>query len=138
MKKILILSLIFLSFACSKNKQNFITRTPIPELKRVHFDFDSAAIKPEMKRLMKKNIEHLQKNPNIQLVIEGHTDERGTNEYNLALGDRRADSAKKFLQREGIDENRLRTISYGEERPLKEGSSEDVWYLNRRVEFIRY
>jgi peptidoglycan-associated lipoprotein len=142
MKLLFILLLLIFTFTnCSKNPQttkNYPTNNSGKELKRIHFDFNSATVRSDMSKVMSSNIEFLQKNPDIKLVIEGHTDERGTNEYNLALGDRRADNAKKFLMNKGIDQNRLRTISYGEERPIDYDSNEKAWYINRRVEFIRY
>ena len=75
-------------------------------------------------------------NPRTRVIIEGHCDERGTNEYNLALGDRRAFSAKTFLVDLGIDEARISTVSYGEERPLVRGEDEDAWAQNRRAHFV--
>ena len=78
----------------------------------------------------------MKENPRAKIIIEGHCDERGTNEYNLALGDRRAFSSKSFLVDLGISDSRLRTVSYGEERPLDPGSDEGAWAKNRRAHFV--
>lgn len=107
----------------------------ISGLSRVHFDYDRATIRPDMVRLLDGNASYLQKNSSTNIVIEGHCDERGTNEYNLALGDRRANTAKSYLVRKGVNQNRIRTVSYGEEKPLSQGHDESAWYLNRRAEF---
>ena len=85
---------------------------------------------------MRKNAPWLRANPTATVTIEGHCDNRGTNEYNLALGDRRAYSAKIFLIDLGIAESRMQTISYGEERPLDPGENEDAWTKNRRAHFV--
>lgn len=106
-------------------------------LNRIHFDFDSASISSDMSKTMDNNALYLKKHDSLRVIIEGHCDERGTNEYNLALGDRRANSAKDFLTRKGIDSDRIRTVSYGEERPLESGHDEAAWYMNRRADFVR-
>jgi len=77
----------------------------------------------------------MRSNPDSEISVEGHCDERGTAEYNLALGERRAESAKKYLNALGIESDRIDTISYGEEKPAVEGSGEEVWSQNRRAEF---
>ncbi len=105
-------------------------------LKRIHFDFDKYNIRHEDAEILEKNAAVLKKFPTVKIQIEGHCDERGTNEYNLALGERRASSAKKYLVSLGIDEKRISTISYGEERPLDPGHNEGAWTKNRRAEFI--
>jgi len=107
-----------------------------PALKKIHFDFDKYNIKPEWVPTMKANAEWLQKNPNVKIVIEGHCDERGTSEYNIGLGDRRAKSAKAYLVNLGVDGNRISTISYGEERPVCTAHNESCWWQNRRAEFV--
>jgi peptidoglycan-associated lipoprotein len=101
----------------------------------IHFEFDSSILTPEAQLILKKKAEWLQNNPESMSTIEGHCDERGTSEYNLALGDRRATSAKNFLVDLGISASRLTTISYGEERPVDPGKSEDAWAKNRRCHF---
>ena len=101
----------------------------------IYFDFDRSELKPEAQANLKKKAEWLRKNPKFIVRIEGHCDERGTNEYNLALGERRANAAKKYLMELGVPDNRLRTISYGEERPADPGHDEEAWHKNRRDEF---
>jgi len=101
----------------------------------IHFEFDSSTLTPEAQLTLKKKAEWLQNNPEAMSTIEGHCDDRGTSEYNLALGDRRATSAKNFLVDLGISASRLTTISYGEERPIDPGQNEDAWAKNRRCHF---
>ena len=101
----------------------------------IHFEFDSSTLAPEAQLILKKKAEWLQNNPESMSTIEGHCDDRGTSEYNLALGDRRATSAKNFLVDLGISASRLTTISYGEERPIDLGKSEEAWAKNRRCHF---
>jgi len=101
----------------------------------VHFEFDSSTLTSEAQLILKKKAEWLQNNPEAMTTIEGHCDDRGTNEYNLALGDGRATSAKNFLVDLGISASRLTTISYGEERPVDLGKNEDAWAKNRRCRF---
>ena len=100
------------------------------------FEFDSASLSVEAQEILRAKAAWLRENPRARVIIEGHCDERGTNEYNLALGDRRAFSAKSFLVDLGIDESRLTTISYGEEKPIASGSTEEAWAKNRRAHFV--
>ena len=100
------------------------------------FDFDSSDLTAEAQEILKRNVAYMNENPDMKATIEGHCDERGTNEYNLALGDRRAQSAKSFMMNMGISLDRLSTISYGEERPLDEGQNETAWSKNRRAHFV--
>jgi len=102
----------------------------------IYFDFDRSNLKPETQEVLKRKAEWLRNNPGESVIIEGHCDERGTNEYNLALGDRRAQSAKNFLIDLGISESRLTTISYGEERPADPRHNENAWSKNRRDHFV--
>ena len=102
----------------------------------IHFDFDRYNLTPTAQENLLRKAEWLRQNPDATVTIEGHADERGTNEYNLALGDRRADSAKGFLVNLGISASRLTTISYGEERPLCNESNEECWSKNRRGNFV--
>ena len=102
----------------------------------VFFEFDSASLSIEAQEILRAKAQWLRDNPSARVLIEGHCDERGTNEYNLALGDRRAYSAKAFLTDLGIDETRLVIISYGEEQPIDRGSTEDAWAKNRRAHFV--
>ncbi len=101
----------------------------------IHFEFDRSNLLPEAQEILRSKAQWLQDNPDVHAVIEGHCDERGTNEYNLALGDRRANSAKAYLVDLGISGSRLTCISYGEERPLDPGHDEEAWAKNRRAQF---
>lgn len=101
----------------------------------VFFDFDSYELKPEARDTLSNNAEWLKMNPGIQIQIEGHCDERGTEEYNLALGERRAAAVKDYLVSMGVDEGRLYTISYGEEVPANTGHDAAAWSENRRAQF---
>ncbi|MBW2109533.1 MAG: peptidoglycan-associated lipoprotein Pal [Deltaproteobacteria bacterium] len=102
----------------------------------IHFEFDQSRLLPEAKAILKKKARWLLAHPKANIVIEGHCDERGSNEYNLALGDRRAQSAKHYLVDLGISPDRMTTISYGEERPLVLGHNETAWAKNRRAQFV--
>ncbi|MBW1714006.1 MAG: peptidoglycan-associated lipoprotein Pal [Deltaproteobacteria bacterium] len=102
----------------------------------VHFDFDKSDIRPDAAEVLKRKAAWLKDNPGVNVIIEGHCDERGTDAYNLALGERRAQAAKSFLVAIGIAEDRLETISYGEERPLDPGHNEEAWAKNRRAQFV--
>jgi peptidoglycan-associated lipoprotein len=106
------------------------------EFKPIYFDYDQSKIKSDQIPSMEHNGGYLINNPSSRVLIEGNTDNRGTNEYNLALGERRAMSAKSYLMEFGVEENRIRTVSYGEERPLFSGQSEDDHAHNRRADFI--
>jgi peptidoglycan-associated lipoprotein len=99
---------------------------------RVFYDFDRAELKPEARRTIERWAAWLRQYPNNTVTIEGHCDERGTREYNLGLGERRANAAKNFLVSLGIDARRVATISYGKERPAVLGSNEAAWGQNRR------
>ena len=102
----------------------------------IYFDFDSIQLSPEAMEILTKKGKWLRENPAATVTIEGHCDNRGTNEYNLALGEGRAQSAKTFLMDLGIDISRLDTISYGEERPLDPQQTESAWAKNRRAHFV--
>jgi len=104
-------------------------------LRNIYFDFDKSNIKPEFQSVLEGIAGWLNERPDKQLLIEGHCDERGTNEYNLALGERRALSVRRYLVGLGIAPDRLHTISYGEERPAAPGHDESAWSQNRRAEF---
>jgi len=105
-------------------------------LQTIHFDFDKYDLRADALAALEANARWLKDHAEFNVVIEGHCDERGTNEYNMALGDRRANAARNYLIDSGIDAARLRTISYGEERPVAEGHDEAAWARNRRAEFV--
>jgi len=105
-------------------------------LEDAFFDTDRWDIKPEYREALAKNAGWLQQYPSVQILIEGHCDERNTREYNLALGERRASAVRDYLVFLGIAPQRVRTISYGEERPFAIGHSEEAWQLNRRAHFV--
>jgi peptidoglycan-associated lipoprotein len=102
----------------------------------VLYDFDEASLQPKAQRILRNKAKYLKENPGVSVIIEGHCDEQGTNDYNIALGDRRANSAKAFLMDLGINASRMRTISYGEEKPLDPGHNETAWAKNRRGHFV--
>jgi peptidoglycan-associated lipoprotein len=115
------------------------TREPEPlELETVYFDFDSSVLREDARRALDRNIEWLRQNRDARIQVEGHCDERGTEEYNLHLGERRANSVKRYLTARGIEPSRLFTISYGEERPVDPGRNEIAYAKNRRAQFSRY
>ena len=99
------------------------------------FDYDSYVIKAEYQNIVEAHARWMKANPTRKLNIEGHTDERGGREYNLALGQRRAEAVRAFLANYGIDPDRFTTVSFGKERPLVEGEDEEAWARNRRAEF---
>ena len=103
---------------------------------RVFYDFDKSDLKPEARRTVERWAAFLKQYPNLTVTIEGHADERGTREYNLALGERRANSAKNYLVSQGIEARRVATISYGKERPAVVGSNEAAWSQNRRAVMV--
>ena len=105
------------------------------ESESIYFDFDKSELKPDARAILTKKAEWLRANPNYKVRIEGNCDERGTNEYNLALGERRADAAWKFLNALGISGGRMVTVSYGEEKPAVQGHNESAWSKNRRDDF---
>lgn len=103
---------------------------------RVFFDFDSSSLDDQSKSALKDNATIMSEHTDIKLEIQGHADERGTTDYNLALGQRRANAVLNFMSSNGVASSRLKVVSYGEERPLTEGHSETAWAQNRRAEFI--
>jgi peptidoglycan-associated lipoprotein len=102
----------------------------------IYFEFDKSTLTPTAQDNLLRKAEWLRENPDATITIEGNCDDRGTNEYNLALGDRRAESAKAFLVDLGIDAARISTISYGEERPVDPRNNEEAWAKNRRDHFV--
>jgi len=110
------------------NRERFINED-------IFFEFDSSTLSAGAQTILKAKAEWMARNSHLNIVIEGHCDNRGTTEYNLALGERRAESVKRYLQDLGVAESRIRTISYGEERPIDPGNNEDAWAKNRRAHF---
>ena len=102
----------------------------------VYFDYDTSEIRPEYAELLRVHAGYLFNDPRARVTLEGHTDERGTRDYNLALGDRRSDAIKRYLIAEGVPSERISTLSYGEERPADPGHGESAWAKNRRVELV--
>lgn len=102
----------------------------------VYFDFDKSEIKADFRAVIQAHAEYLANNPSASVTLEGHADERGTREYNIALGERRANAVQRMLTLQGAAASQIRVVSYGEERPAALGHDEDAWSLNRRVEFI--
>jgi peptidoglycan-associated lipoprotein len=109
---------------------------PTSELKDIHFQFDKYDLDSSSKSILKQNADFLKQHPSVKVEIQGHCDERGTNNYNLALGQRRAASTKRYLSSLGIPDNRLHVISYGEEKPFCNESSDSCWWRNRRAHFM--
>ena len=108
----------------------------VPTLVDVFFDYNKATLKRESKTVLQENAARLIRNPALRIQIAGHTDERGSNEYNLALGARRARAVKRFLEALGVAPNRMEVISFGEEKPFCKKSEESCWRLNRRAHFM--
>ena len=106
------------------------------ELQKVYFNFDSAALSDEARSSLSKNADLLGKNASVKVRIEGNCDERGSDEYNMALGERRAKAAMDYLVNLGVQPDRLSTLSYGEEKPVDPGHDEAAWAKNRRAEFV--
>jgi len=109
---------------------------PNGSLKDVYFDFDKANIRPGDAKALDASAAYLKANPNLLVLIEGHCDERGTAEYNIALGERRAKAAVNYLVAQGIDASRFSTVSYGKERPVCSEKNEACWAKNRRDRFL--
>jgi len=120
----------------SAESERFQSERDMFENEDILYEFDSASLSVDAQQILRRKADWLSENPRARVNIEGHCDERGTNEYNLALGDRRAFSAKSFLVDLGIDDSRLTTVSYGEEQPIDSRSAEDAWSQNRRAHFV--
>jgi peptidoglycan-associated lipoprotein len=106
------------------------------DLKDIRFDFNKYNLRPEDKQILSSHANYLLKNKNTKIVIEGNCDERGSMKYNLALGERRAKEAKNYLVNSGVNQKRIKTISYGKDRPLDPGHNEEAWATNRRDHFV--
>src|SRR6202034_2372769 len=102
----------------------------------IYFDFDKSDIRPEFATVISGNAQFLAAHPAVKLKLEGNTDERGTREYNIGLGERRAQAVRRALMLQGVSENQLSTVSFGSERPAVEGDAESAWAQNRRVELV--
>ncbi len=105
-------------------------------VKTIYFDYDKSEIRPDQIQILQSNATWLRQNPSVRFTIEGHCDERGSQEYNLALGDHRATAVKEYLVGQGVSESRINVISYGEERPVCREENEDCYQRNRRAEFV--
>jgi peptidoglycan-associated lipoprotein len=102
----------------------------------IYFDFDKSEIKPEFAEIVTAHARNLTSHPNLKMKLEGNTDERGTREYNIGLGERRAQAVRRALMLQGVAESQLTTVSFGAERPAVEGDDESAWAQNRRVELV--
>lgn len=153
MKKILVIMvcLLFVASCSSKGKvkEESVSNTQLKaygvtgsdagqagDMKTVNFDFDKFSLSMAAKTILKKNAEWLKKNKDVKVQIEGHCDSRGTIEYNIALGEKRANTVQKYLTAIGVAAGRLSTISYGKERPLCGEENDDCWAKNRRANFV--
>jgi peptidoglycan-associated lipoprotein len=105
-------------------------------LQPVYFDFDRADLREEARTLLDRKLEILQHHGDIRIRVEGHADERGSDEYNIALGQRRAAAIKRYFTQRGIADNRIEIVSFGEERPVCSEHEESCWWRNRRAEFV--
>ena len=122
--------------AAEADRQAAIARNRETLGQRVQFEYDQSALTPAALQILNQKLPILRASTQVQLRMEGHADEQGSNEYNLALGNRRAQSVMDFLTQNGIAANRLQITSFGEERPLEAASTEAAWAQNRRVEFV--
>lgn len=102
----------------------------------IYFEFDSSRIRSEFRDVLRRHAEYLTRYSDVDVRLEGHTDERGSREYNIGLGDRRAQSVRRLMEFQGVAPDQIRTVSYGEEKPAVEGHDEQAWSRNRRVEIV--
>ena len=112
------------------------TKADLLAKRRVYFAFDSSAVDEENRAIVEAHAAFLAANKNVKVVLEGHADERGTREYNLALGERRAQAVERMVKLLGLTPDRIKTVTYGEEKPVAIDHNESAWALNRRVEII--
>ncbi len=105
-------------------------------LRRIHFDFDKYNIRDDQKPILQRDYLWLSSHPTVKVLIEGHCDERGTEEYNIALGEKRAKATRNYLVSLGISYDRIKIVSYGKSRPIDPGHNEEAWAKNRRAEFV--
>ncbi|TCD47045.1 peptidoglycan-associated lipoprotein Pal [Chlorobium sp. N1] len=138
-------ALLFIG-ACSCQKDVAVAPEPppppapapvaVPALGDVFFDFDQSALRVDAQSQLRDNAAWMDANRSRRVVVEGHCDERGTAEYNMALGERRANSAKDYMVNLGVSSERIETVSFGEEKPFAAGSTEEAWAQNRRAHFV--
>lgn len=149
---VLFLASLLVGAGCSssknKNEESSSTTTTTEEsshdsdsgratgLSTVYFDFDSSTLSSDAKSILEGNAKYLKENASVEVQIEGHCDERGGVQYNLALGEHRAKAAKRYLEAMGISSGRISTVSYGKERPVAQGHDESAWSQNRRANFV--
>ncbi len=119
----------------SRGDSGTIASTRVAELQTVYFDYDQSVIRSDARPVLRANKQAIDDSNWDRIVLEGHCDERGSEEYNLALGERRANAVKQYLQSLGVPGSKIQTVSYGESRPAAFGSNESAWSQNRRVEF---
>ncbi|MEI8186489.1 MAG: peptidoglycan-associated lipoprotein Pal [Chlorobiaceae bacterium] len=141
LRSLVIPGMIFLGACCNEKPVAPPPPPPppkvvVPGLGDVFYDFDKSELRADAVEQLKINANWMRVNGSRKVIIEGHCDERGTNEYNLALGERRANSAKDQMVNLGVEPSRLKTISYGEEKPFAEGHNEEAWAQNRRAHFV--
>ena len=122
--------------ATANEQSSLVEATAKSPISDINFDFDNYSIRPDAREILQANANYLLKNRVSSVIIEGHCDERGTAEYNMALGERRAQETKKYLVNLGVNESIMKTISYGAERPLDPESNEEAWAKNRRAHFV--
>ena len=142
LRTLFIPGMLFLGACCHETPVVIAPQPPpppavvLPGLGDIFYDFDKSELRTDAVDQLKTNANWIQASAGRKVIIEGHCDERGTNEYNLALGERRANSAKDYIVNLGVEPSRLKTVSYGEEKPFAEGHSEDAWAQNRRAHFV--
>lgn len=117
-------------------RQEFLNKAQGFENQDIYFDFDSYVLTEPAKKVLDEKIQFLKQYPRVRVTVEGHCDERGTNEYNLALGERRANASMQYLANSGLSTQNLNAVSYGEERPIATGHDEASWARNRRAHFV--
>jgi peptidoglycan-associated lipoprotein len=119
--------------AAAINKQAQAAIEEVEVADRVFFDLNASSVSDDAKKILDNQSSWLKSDPKIKIIIEGHCDERGTREYNIALGEKRANSVKQYLVANGVESSRIKTISYGKERPAFVGAGEEIWAKNRRA-----
>jgi peptidoglycan-associated lipoprotein len=125
-----------LGLTTEAERQEFMNKAQRFENEDIYFDFDSYVLTEPAKKILDDKIQFLKRYPKVRVTVEGHCDDRGTNEYNLALGERRSNSAMQYLANSGMSTQNLNAVSYGEERPLATGQDEASWARNRRAHFV--